>query len=383
MRQQENSHEVNDTASERLLGEYVVVRELSANSIYRWVEATSEHKKGESCVLQLLQASVPVVRRRPVKSYFELLRGPSLRPALALPEEVMSDSVTPLAMRYSGELASGTADPGAVRNLIKDDLTTLRKWSRALSDALHEIHRRDAVHGCIHPGSICIVNGRPVLTGLGYAPFLQAKVEEAMTLMDAYLAPEVRAKEEFTLAADIYGFGQVVASWHPPLSRTAWFARAINASPASRFATAREAYDALTTTLEEIESAAIVTSSTEEETDVQSETGADDETPPVVNAGSVGTGGVPIVPEDENGEIISPDSPERPEERRPDTDGDTIPNVSALPHVPSRISKGGDFLRGDKAPLNIVLLLGSAALVIGTLVYSATQWVVPLLKQSH
>lgn len=220
-----------------VLGEYEVEAKLKANSLFQWVEAARSRDQ-QSVVLQILSANLGPGQLEPLTLFFDSLQGMSQK-EIAVPEQVLSGVGYPLVLVYSRLEGEPLIDA------IEGAPERATEWWREASDLLFALHNRKLVHGCVTPESFLVVDGRPHLTGFGYAPLLESGNGEAMRLGGDFIAPEVKADHTMTPAADVYAFAKTVACWRPGIVSTLWFQQATDPDASLRFRRMREAFDEL------------------------------------------------------------------------------------------------------------------------------------------
>ncbi|MFC5744132.1 protein kinase domain-containing protein [Actinomadura rugatobispora] len=88
----------------------------------------------------------------------------------------------------------------------------LRRLGIGLGRALEVLHRAEIVHRDLKPSNVMMVNGDPVVIDLGIALVVgMTRMTHGIVGTPAYLAPEVRAGRTAEPAADVYGWGVVMA----------------------------------------------------------------------------------------------------------------------------------------------------------------------------
>src|SRR5436190_16879382 len=84
-----------------------------------------------------------------------------------------------------------------------------------ISSGLNEIHRNNYYHKDLHSGNILIISANyiiPVISDFGLCcPADQNSVDKTLYGVLPFVAPEILCGEEFTKAADIYGFGMLMS----------------------------------------------------------------------------------------------------------------------------------------------------------------------------
>ena len=103
------------------------------------------------------------------------------------------------------QLSEGTSSlaAAAARQPISLQLDYLSQGLRALN----YLHHKGLLHGALHPDSIVVLDGRLKLIDFGYCCEADSPVVPPRT---EYLAPEVMAGADVSVASDLYSFGLVV-----------------------------------------------------------------------------------------------------------------------------------------------------------------------------
>jgi serine/threonine protein kinase len=112
---------------------------------------------------------------------------------------------------------------GNLREMIKKNHSNLT-WNKIIdvliniSDGLHNIHNQNYHHKDFHSGNILNEIGKgnnfifSVISDFGLCcPANQSSADKALYGVLPFVAPEVLRGEEFTKAADIYGFGMLMS----------------------------------------------------------------------------------------------------------------------------------------------------------------------------